>query len=321
MLNSKIRLAGLAALVMTATMAQGAEPAAPDGMVLVPAGEFVMGSDKTDKNNAQWRDANALNPYGFIDPLYVDEYPPHKVNLNAYFIDKYEVTNAQYRDFVISTGRTVPLMWPENGYNLSMKLLSEQPVETLRTLASDRFKLDMDTTSMTKEEILPELQKANDARDALPVTGVTWSDAAAYCAWANKRLPTEAEWEKAARGPKGYEYPWGNEWKPDYVGTMANDQDNPAVAGGSFPNDKSGYGVYDMSGNVAEWVADWYNAYPGSEYKHKNFGRQHRVVRGGFASSGHYDSLGVVFRTAKRSHMLPYAQMIDVGFRCAKDAK
>lgn len=323
MLMRKNSLAGWLCLAFLAVApnTHAAEPQAPPGMVMVPAGEFTMGTDKTDKNNAAWREANALNPYGFIDPLYVDEYPPHKVDLPAYFIDQYEVTNAQYRDFIIATQRNVPFMWPNYGYNLSMKTLSGLPLDSLREIASERFKLDMDVTAMGREAILAELEKIQKSRDTLPVSGVTWSDADAYCAWAGKRLPGEAEWEKAARGPKEYEYPWGNKWEPKNVNSMSNDMEYPASSVGSFAADKSEYGVYDMSGNVAEWVADWYNAYPGSTLKHKNFGRQHHVVRGGFASSGHYDALSVVFRVAKRSHMQPYAEMIDVGFRCAKSAK
>jgi len=135
-------------------------------------------------------------------------------------------------------------------------------------------------------------------------------------------MPTEAEWEKAARGPQGFEYPWGNNWDPTKVNTMSENPDAPYSAVGSYPGDKSGYGVYDMAANVTEWVADWYDAYPGAQPsdENKSYGKLQRVVRGGMTSSGHYDALSLLFRAAKRNHLRPYSSLIDVGFRCAKDA-
>jgi formylglycine-generating enzyme required for sulfatase activity len=292
---------------------------ADDGMVLVPAGEFKMGSNK-EENEAWYREANALNPFGFNDRLYVDERPAHKVTLPAYKIDKYEVTNAQYRAFLIATGHNAPNTWPRNGYNFSDQQLATWPLEGLRDVATNRFLLDMDVPNMSKAELLKEMKKVNQARDNLPVTSVTWFDANDYCLWAKKRLPTEAEWEKAARGTEAFEYPWGNTWDTNKINTLSENPDAPYSAVGSYSGDVSPYGVYDMSGNVAEWVADWYQAYPDAPASDiKFFGEKQRVVRGGMASSGHYDSLSIVFRAAKRTHLLPNTALIDLGFRCAKD--
>jgi formylglycine-generating enzyme required for sulfatase activity len=300
---------------------EGMTKAIDGGMALIPAGEFTMGSNKAE-DDTKWKGANALNPYGFNDKLFVDEHPAHKVNLPAYMIDKYEVTNAQYRDFAIAAQHTVPLGWPQNGYNFGNDLLASLPLEDLRKVATDRFKLDMDVTKMSQKDLLAELEKIQASRDQLPVTTVSWPDADAYCHWAGKRLPTEAEWEKAARGPQGFEYPWGNEWDPKKINTMSENPDAPYSPVGSFPGDKSGYGVYDMAANVTEWVADWYDAYPGAPPSdNKLYGKFQRVVRGGMTSSGHYDSLSMVFRNSKRNHLKPYSAFIDVGFRCAKDVR
>lgn len=290
-------------------------------MVLIPAGEFTMGSNK-EENAAMWREANALNPYGFNDRLYIDEHPNHKVNLPAYFIDKFEVTNAQYLDFAVTTGRRIPDTWVRNGYGYTSEQLSNTSLEDLRNIATDRFNLDMDVTKMTQQAILKEIANLQSSRDSMPVTSVNWFDADAFCKWSGKRLPGEAEWEKAARGPDGNEYPWGNKWDPKKINSMSENPDAPYSVGGSFPGDKSVYGVYDMAGNVAEWVVDWYEAYPGAEPSDiKYFGRKQRVVRGGMTSSGHYDSLSIVFRAAKRTHLLPKTALIDLGFRCVKDIK
>jgi formylglycine-generating enzyme required for sulfatase activity len=288
-------------------------------MVLIPAGEFTMGSNKVE-DDTKWKGANALNPYGFNDKLYVDEHPEHKVTLTAYLMDKYEVSNAQFRKFTMAARHSPPALWLRNGYNLTDKFLATLPLVYLQQVSSDRFKLDMDVTAMSRKALLAELKKVQAARDKLPVTTVTWADADAYCRWAGKHLPSEAEWEKAARGPDGNEYPWGNDWDPKKINTMSENPDQPFSPGGSYPGDKSVYGVYDLAANVSEWVADWYDAYPGAPPSdNKHYGKTHRVTRGGITSSGHYDALSLMFRSAKRAHLPPDSALLDLGFRCAKD--
>ncbi len=290
-----------------------------DGTVLIPAGEFTMGSNKAE-NTAMERDANALNPFGFKDKLYVDEHPAHKVTLPAFRIDKFEVTNSQYLDFVTATRHNTPLAWTQNGYNLADKFLASLPLPLLRRISSTKFNLDMDVTNASQEALLAEIKKVHRARDRLPITKVSWFDAHDYCAWAGKRLPTEAEWEKAARGPESFEYPWGNDWDPKKIATMSQDSEQPYSEVGANPGDVSPYGVYDMAGNVEEWVADWYDAYPGATSSdNKLYGKVQRVARGGMTGAGHYDTLSLTFRSAKRSHWEPDSSWIDLGFRCVKD--
>jgi formylglycine-generating enzyme required for sulfatase activity len=331
--------AGIICLALTASFAFSAEnsipderkipakktvrskPQTPQDMVLIPAGEFTMGSNKVE-DDAKWRGANALNPYGFNDKLYVDEHPEHKVTLPAFLIDIFEVSNAQYLNFTLVTRHDPPGTWVDNGYNLNDKFLYSLPLPYLRQVASERFKVDADVSNMNQKEILAEIMEEQNERNKLPVTTVTWADADAYCRWAGKRLPTEAEWEKAARGPNGFEYPWGNEWDPKKINTMSENPESPYSAGGSFPGDKSVYGVYDMAANVSEWVADWYDAYPGApQTDNQYFGKTQKVTRGGITSSGHYDALSLMFRAAKRAHLPPDSALIDLGFRCAKDVK
>jgi formylglycine-generating enzyme required for sulfatase activity len=312
-------------LTLTGSPAYAATgPSAPrpaDDMVLIPAGAFTMGSNKQEDTSME-REDNALNPFGFIGRLYIDEHPAHIVTLPAFLMDKYEVTNAQYRSFVMATGHTLPPAWVRNGYQFTDRYLATLPVGFLREVATSKFNLDMDVPKMDRKSLLVALENVEDSRDRLPVTTVTWFDANDYCTWAGKRLPTEAEWEKAARGPGGFEFPWGNQWDPNKINTMSEDPDAPYSAVGSYPGDKSGYGVYDMAANVSEWVADWYDAYPGAPAStNELYGKVQRVVRGGMTGSGHYDSLSLLFRTAKRTHWKPDTALIDLGFRCARDAR
>lgn len=184
-------------------------------MVLIPAGAFTLGSEFGDE----------------------DERPQRQIFLDAYKIDRFEVTNAQYRRFVLAADVRAPQHWAGSDY------------------------------------------PAGQAD--LPVTGVSWLEASAYCEWVDKRLPSEAEWEKACRGPDMYIYPWGNIWDPERANTgierssqwpprvediwqllkaAPNNETFPQpVPVGSFTQGSSAYGVLDMAGNAAEWVLDWYN--------------------------------------------------------------
>ncbi len=301
----------------TANHAAPTEMAIPPGEreVLIPAGPFIRGSNKIDNEGLQER-------YGFVTPLFLNEHPQHTMELPAFIIDKYEVTNAEYKAFITSTGRMEPQAWVQNGYNVRDDKLRNAHIDNLRWIATDYFNLDLDPTVLDKAELLDALFAKQAQRDTLAATAVNWFDADAYCHWIGKRLPTEAEWEKAARGPDGNEFPWGAEWAQG----LANSGENPAqeddesiMPPGSFPKDVSFYGVFDLGGNVSEWVADLYQPYEGSDFEDPNYSKQHRIVKGGGAGMGHY-GLSTFFRAARRAHTAPETASTDVGFRWARDA-
>ena len=229
--------------------AQSQEPS----MVLVPAGEFTMGSSTGDS----------------------DERPAHQVYLDAFSIDRYEVTVGQYAAFLQESGSHPPSDWA-----------------TMNRLAHQKR----------------------------PVSNVDWADAAAYCKWAGQRLPTEAEWEKAARGTDGRLYPWGNE-APTllHANFGKTDWNNHGVLApvGSFEEGKSPYGIYDMAGNVWEWVSDWYDfRYYKSSPSKNPIGPSSggtKVIRG-----GSWYSNPKALRSANRSLISPTDQGLT-GFRCAKN--
>ena len=200
-----------------------------NGMVYIPAGEFIMGSDEQNSSDG----------------------PSSKLELGAYYIDRCEVTMAEYAAFIKATGYKSQGSWDmyfKKGY------------------------------------------------ENYPVVNVTWNDARSYAEWAGKRLPTEVEWEKAARGPDGRLWPWGNEWdKNKCINTTTNDKNLLAlmlnmgegkgpVPVGSIEKGMSPYGVMDMAGNVAEWIADWYQPYP---YKGPYDKGNVKTIRGG--SWYHYE--------------------------------
>lgn len=227
-------------------------PRPAERMVAIPAGEFTMGAD--DKED--------------------DERPSRTVFLEAFEIDIYEVTNAEFAFFV-----------EETGYVTEAEEAGEP--ETWRTYFTE-------------------------GREGHPVVKVTWTDADAYCRWVGKRLPTEAEWEKAARGTGGRIYPWGNDWDPAKANSRESGYRGTLIVG-SLPDGASPYGLMDMAGNVWEWTADWYNAYPGSDMTSPYFGEQYRVTRGGgWFSDASY------LRASNRSATAPEARNDDLGFRCAR---
>ncbi|MFQ5586456.1 MAG: formylglycine-generating enzyme family protein [Thermodesulfobacteriota bacterium] len=242
--------------------------AAPEDMVLIPAGEFIMGSNDVDKEGLQQR-------FGMTKIPYMNEHPERKVHLDDYYIDKYEVSNDKYKEFIDATGHKPPVYWVKGNY-----------------------------------APLPDKQ---------PVVMVSWFDADAYCKWRGKRLPTEAEWEKAARGTDGRQYPWGNEFDQKKTNALGlHGQPTPV---GQFPEDVSPFGVFDVAGNVSEWVQEWYKAYPGSQYLDEAFGETNKVVRGGsWGGIGHY-SFDFYYRSSFRNYVRPEFTLNDVGFRCARDGK
>lgn len=202
-----------------------------------------------------------------------DERPPHSVTVPAYQIDRFEVTNALFTAFIQASG---------------YKTESEQAnkAETWKTYSTS------DTTGN-------------------PVVDVTWADAQAFCDWAGKRLPSEAEWEFAARGTDGRIYPWGNDYDPKkFNGKPSGIRGTVHV--GSYPAGESAFGLDDMAGNVWEWTADWYDAYPGGGGS-AFYGEKFRVTRGG----GWFDE-GKQVRAPNRSSAAPNAANNDLGFRCAK---
>lgn len=280
--------------------------------VLIPAGKFIRGSNRKD-------DIAMRQQYGFPAPLFLDEHPMKKVYLDAFKIDTYEVTNKQYKTYLMQTMRMLPDTWMRNGYAITQKELNMLDVDKLRKMASNVFRVDMDTRKMEKAALLKAIIEKQAEKDNLPVTSVNWFSARDFCKWRKGRLPTEAEWEKAARGPNGLEYPWGNAWDPKKANTGDDGQWEDGIAPvGLYKEDRSPYGVYDLAGNVWEWVNDWYEPYEGSTYKTKDFGKHNRVLRGGGGGLGHY-ALSYFYRGATRQFSDPKMESEDVGFRCASD--
>jgi eukaryotic-like serine/threonine-protein kinase len=242
-----------APLTFTPTPKSGDTMISPkDGMVMVfvPEGEFTMGSDNGDS----------------------DEKPVHTVNLDSYWIDQTEVTNAMFKQCVDSI--------------------------------SDK--------KCNPPKYTPYFN--NPAYANHPVVYVSWNDANDYCAWAGRRLPTEAEWEKAARGTDTRTYPWGE--GIDCAHVNYSDCEQNTIAVGNYEIGKSSYGAYDMAGNAWEWVSSLYKPYPYDAHD----GREDltasgaRVLRG-----GSWDDIEHVVRTAvRRRSGVPSVLFNLIGFRCAR---
>ncbi|WP_455388795.1 formylglycine-generating enzyme family protein [Petrachloros mirabilis] len=247
-----------------------------DEMVRIPAGTFIMGSDRRNDRNA-----------------YRVELPQRKVFLDAYDIDKYEVTTVQYLKFVLATNRPPQVDWKFDGGNFQ------------ETMA------------------------------AHPIMHVTWYDADEYCRWAGKRLPTEAEWEKAARGDQDARiYPWGDEMaglsrsnfgRSGLSGPVRDRPERlllypPIISVFKYENAVSPYGIFQMVGNVAEWVADWYDKDYYKSAPDRNPKGPEKGSHKGFRGGGWIDSTPTV-RVSQRNGTDPKTSMNWLGFRCARDVK
>lgn len=266
---------------------------ASDGatLVFVPAGTFIMGGTSELTRYARQLCKDAAGDLAIAvcgTNAFADEHPAHPVELSGYWINQTEVTNRQYA-LCMDAGACAP------------------PVEA---------------GSFTRPVYF-----GDPTFDGYPVVNVDWSRAAAYCAWAGARLPTEAEWEYAARGPENRLFPWGDTFEPERLNycdsscpglsdPSTNDGYPDTAPVGSFPQGASWVGAMDMAGNVREWVADWYGPYSldavidpqGPE------SGESRIPRGG----SWYDTPDDV-RSVNRGANLPDYTHPKVGFRCAGD--
>jgi formylglycine-generating enzyme required for sulfatase activity len=315
----------LAFLSLMTPCARSADPAPPEGMVFIKGGTFSMGS--TDGPS--------------------DERPVHEVTVKSFFMDRTEVTNAQFEAFTKATkyltvaerplsAKDIPGLLPEfEGKTLSLCFRAPKRAVDLRNsmqwwapvVGSDWRHPDGPGSDLT-------------GREKHPVVHVAWEDAVAYCKWAGKRLPTEAEWEYAARGgAAGLRFVWGNEFNPagkwmanTWQGRFPSENTGEdgykttAPVGTYQPN---GFGLFDMAGNVWEWCADWYlpEYYarspkenppgPDTSFDPDEPGTMKRVTRGGSWMCA--DSYCRGYRPGARMKTSPDTGLQNTGFRCVKD--
>lgn len=309
------------------------------GMVLIPGGEFFMGADN--------------------DQASQDEYPKHKVTLAPFYMDVTEVTNAQFKKFIDATGYlTTAEKKPEwEELKKSLPPGTAKPDDNLLVAASLVFRAADGPVNLRDYNQWwswregadwkhPQGPASNiDGKENFPVVHVSWDDAQAYCRWSGKRLPTEAEWEFAARGGLQTNiYPWGNEhinkgtakansWEGDFP--YRNEEKDGYVRAAPVKSyAHNGYGLFDMAGNVWEWCSDWYNADyyktlqnttsqnpkgPAKSYDPEDPYMPKRSLRGGsFLCNDTYCS---GYRVARRMKSSPDTGLEHTGFRCVKDVQ
>ncbi|MDH5544573.1 MAG: formylglycine-generating enzyme family protein [Gammaproteobacteria bacterium] len=231
----------------------------PNEMASVPAGTFIRGTNER----------------------LFDEGPQHTAKTRSFLIDKYEVTNLQYKRFIEETRRKSPKHFVNRNY--------------------------------------PE-GKADH-----PVTYVDWYDAKEYCEWAGKRLPSDVEWEKAARGHDGRTYPWGNTFEVKNANMPLRWLELGRKLGdttpvGAFEGGRSPFGVYDMTGNVWEWTDSWYQAYPNSKVASENYGKRYKTLKGGSWFDCSFYKCGISAPVYNRAFFARRTKNDTFGFRCAKDS-
>ena len=266
-------------------------------MVLVEGGEFLMGSDKSDIENM-------IGILGGSKSWYILQLPKNKVELPSFYIDKYEVTNEEFCQFLNDMGTH-----------------REEGNETPWIMISNRTCLIYQEVSGT--------YRPKEGYENYPAIMVSWYGAQEYAKWAGKRLPTEAEWEKAARGTKGWVWPWGNTWdrnkcnswlltKKELLQLMPDIYEGRGpLPVGSFPEITSSCGAFDMAGNAAEWCDEWYGMYPGYPYYAGDnyYEFTHKVTRGGSWGINMPGGLSCSFRSIHRTFVCD----AYTGFRCCMD--
>lgn len=269
--------------------AQAALPFEPE-MVLIPAGPFWMG---TSTGQIQWLASEYEPARKWVEKGYFDrERPHHLVMLDEYWIGRYPVTVGQYRAFVEAAGYSDRRVWTAAGWCWREGRL--QP------------------------DYWDDEAWAGDVR--LPVVGVSWYEAYAYCRWLSEetgrgyRLPSEAEWEKAARGTDGRMWPWGNGFDAAFCNVRATEVGRTVPVGRFGPAGDSPFGCAEMVGNVSEWTATRFDVYPveSGGGREDPAGDAERVTRGG---SWHSPILRA--RTVSRGMNDPFFVDYDLGFRCA----
>ncbi len=256
-----------------------------DGMVMVynPAGELLVGSSEEEIDTALQHCERDRGEGRCQREWFHDEYPDHKVRIEAFWIDRTEVTNAQFAAFLNVQGNQIE---------------------------GDVTWLEVEDDSSLIEDQDGGYHPVPGYEDH-PVIEVSWYGAITYCHWAGASLASEESWEYAARGPERAEFPWGNDSPSCQQANGSGCQDGPSQVN-SHPDGASWTGAQDMAGNVFEWVTNWSMPYPGSPYENVDFGTIYKIVRGGSWNFEPYYG-----RSAHRS----YAHATDirndfVGFRC-----
>lgn len=263
----------------------------PSEMILIQSGTFIMGSC-IEEETTEYEQSGIS---GAMKSWFLAGTPRHKMYVNSFFIDKYPVTNRQFEQFVAETGYLTEA--EISGYGWRWHIRNQK----WKRAAGWCWK-----HPAGKNTDFPVGQD-------YPVVQISWKDAVHYCEWAGKRLPTETEWEYACRAGTNTRYFWGDDWEykeiDNYAWYIRNSENRTHRVGQKLPND---WGLYDMCGNVWEWVSDCYKSYPGeTPFQFKQNNTERHVQRGG-AWYFHPTYL----RSAYRGAMI---KGNFSGFRCAKD--
>jgi iron(II)-dependent oxidoreductase len=282
---------------------------ASTAMVWVAGGAAVLGSTPAELDHLVAYYAGAPRA------IFEHELGGHRVELDGFFLDRCPVTNAAFAEFMADGGYRRHELWSQDGWSWRSR----------REITAPAFWSDPAWATWTAADH--------------PVVGVSWYEADAYARWANKRLPTETEWERAARGSDGRRFPWGDrfelgrantcdQWLGEEVRAVADWRAFMAARPwrhrclttpvGTFAAGGSPAGALDMAGNIWEWCADWYAAYdPGvaRDPRGPAFGRD-RICRG-----GSFAYFGFAARTTDRGHHVPTYRSLGIGLRCARSAE